>query len=109
VLVVVDVVPGVAVIPVDVVDVVLVGDRGVAAAGLVHVHVPEVRDVRFGGRERDVHVVLVDVVDVAVVQEVHMVLVRHGGVAAEAIVHVGMRVERAVRGGVGHRFLRHSR
>ena len=45
VLVVVDVVPSVAVVPVDVVDVVLVGDGRVSAAVLVHVHVSRVRDV----------------------------------------------------------------
>jgi hypothetical protein len=109
VLVVVDVVPGVAVVAVDVVEVILVRNRRVPAAGLVHVHVPGVRNVRFGGREGVVHVVLVNVVDVAVVQEVHVVLVGHRGVAAEAVVHVRMRVERLVRGGVGHRFLRPPR
>jgi hypothetical protein len=106
------VVPGVAVVPVDVVDVVLVGDRGVAAADLVHVHVPLVGDVRFGAREHAfqvVHVVFVNVVDVAVVQEVHVVLVLHRGMAAEAVVRVGMLLQRLVGNGVGHRFLRRSR
>jgi hypothetical protein len=112
VLVVVNVMARVAVVPVDVVDVVLVSDSGVAAAILVHVHVPRVGDMRFGAREHAVqvvHVVFVNVVDVAVVQEVHVVLVRHRGVAAEAVVHVGMLLQRLVGNGVGHRFLRRSR
>jgi hypothetical protein len=112
VLVVVDVVPRVAVVPVDVVDVVLVGDRGVPAAVLVHVHVPGVRDVSFrarGNALRIVHVVFVDVVDVPVVQEVDVVLVRHRGVAAEAVVHVRVLLERVMGDGVGHRNLRASR
>jgi hypothetical protein len=108
VLVVVDVVPGVAVVPVDVVDVVLVGDGTVPATVLVHVHVPGVREVVTGAL-RFVHVVLVDMVDVAFVQEVHVILVGHRGVPAEAVVHVGVGVERTVRDGVGHRFLRRSR
>jgi hypothetical protein len=109
VLVVVDVMPRVPMSPMDEVDVVLVGDRRVPAAVLVHVHVTGVREVGVGVRQRIVHVVLVDVVDVTVVQEVHVILVRHRGVAAEAVVHVGMPVERAMRGGVGHRVLRRSR
>jgi hypothetical protein len=109
VLVVVDVVAGVAVVPVDVVDVILVGDRGVPATVIVHVHVTGVLEMLVGGRERVVHVVLVDMMDVTVVQEVHVVLVGHRGMAAEAVVQVGMQVRRAVRGGVGHRFLRRSR
>jgi hypothetical protein len=109
VLVVVDVVPDVAMVPVDVVDVVLVGDGRVPAAVLVHVHVAGVSEMRAGGPWRVVHVVLVDVMDVTVVQEVHVVLVRHRGVPAEAVVRVGMPVERAVWGGVGHRVLRRSR
>jgi hypothetical protein len=62
-----------------------------------------------GVRERIVHVVFVEVVDVAVMQEVHVVLVRHRGVAAEAVVDVGMAIEREMGRGVGHRFLRRSR
>jgi hypothetical protein len=54
-------------------------------------------------------VVHVDVVDVTFVQEVHVILVRHRGVPAEAVVHVGVGVERTVLDGVGHRFLRRSR
>jgi hypothetical protein len=103
VLVVVDVMPRVPMSPMDEVDVVLVGDRRVPAAVLMNVHVTGVREVGVGVRQRIVHVVLVDVVDVTVVQEVHR------GVAAEAVVHVGMPVERAMRGGVGHRVLRRSR
>ena len=53
--------------------------------------------------------VLVNVVDVAVVEEVHVVLVRHRGVAAEAVVHVGVLLQRLVGCGVGHRYLRAPR
>jgi hypothetical protein len=116
VLVVVDVVPRVAVIAVDVVEMVFVGDRCVAAAVLVHVHVPRVRNVSAGAgkgaREhvvQVVHVVLVDMVNVAVVEEVHVVLVRHRGVAAEAVVDVRVLLQRPVGSGVGHRYLRAPR
>jgi hypothetical protein len=108
VLVVVDVMPDVAVVPVDEVDVILVGDRGVPAAVLVDVHVPGVRDVR-PRHLGVVDVVLVDVVDMPVVQEVDVVLVRHRGVAAEPVVHVRVQLEGVVRGGIGHRNLRPSR
>jgi hypothetical protein len=112
VLVVVNVMARVAVVAVDVVEMVLVGDRCVAAAILVHVHVPRVRNVGFGAGElavQVVHVVFVNVMDVAVVQEVHVVIVRHRGVAAIAVVHVGMLLQRMVGNGVGHRYLRQSR
>jgi hypothetical protein len=116
VLVVVDVVARVAMVAVDVVEMVLVGDRRVAAAILVHVHVPRVRDVGVGAskgaREHAVQVVdvvLVNVVDVAVVEEVHVILVRHRGMAAEAIVHVRMLLQRLVGNGVNHRNLRGPR
>jgi hypothetical protein len=116
VLVVVDVVPRVAMVAVDVVEMVLVGDRHVAAAVLVHVHVPRVRNVEVqssrGAREHAVQVVdvvFVDVVDVAVVEEVHMVIVRHRGVPAEAVVDVSVQLQRPVRSGVGHRYLRAPR
>jgi len=112
VLVVVDVVSGVAMIPVDVVEVVLVGHRDVPAAIPVDVHVARVRDVA----ARDVHdpvrlvdVVLVDVVDVPVVQEVDVVLVRHRGMPAVAVVDVRVLRDRVVNGGVGHRNLRRPR
>lgn len=111
-----DVVPRVAVVAVDVVEMVLVGDHRVAAAVLVHVHVPRVRNVGVGARKgarehavQVVHVVFVNVVDVAIVQEVDVVLVRHRGVAAEAVVHVVMLLERLVGSGVGHRYLRSPR
>jgi hypothetical protein len=128
VLVVVDMVPGVAVITVHVVEMALVGDRHVATAILVHVHVPRMRDVGAWARGHalqvvdvvlvhvvdmavveEVHVVLVDVVDVAVVEEVHVVLVWHRGVAAEAVVHVGVLLQRLMRSGVDHRYLRAPR
>jgi len=109
VLVVVDVVPRVAVVAVDVVQVVVVGHRAVPAAGLVDVHVPGMRNVA-GRRSRGafdlVDVVLVDVVDVAVVQEVDVVVVRDGGVPAEPVVDVLVLPEGVVGGGVGHQVLR---
>jgi hypothetical protein len=112
VLVVVDVVPGVAVITVHVVEMALVGDRHVATAILVHVHVPRMRDVGVrarGNALQVVDVVLVHVVEMAIVEEVHVVLVRHRGVAAEAVVHVGVLLQRLMRSGVDHRYLRAPR
>jgi exosome complex RNA-binding protein Csl4 len=111
-LVVVDVVPRVAMVPVDVVEVVLVRHRNVPAVIPVDVHVARVRDVL----ARDVHdpvrvvdVVLVDVVDVPVVQEVDVVLVRHRGMPAVAVVDVRVLRKRVVNGGVGHLNLRTPR
>jgi hypothetical protein len=109
VLVVVDVMPGVAMVAVDVVDVVLVGDRGVPAAILVDVHVAGVREV--APRDGEdlvgvVHVILVDVVDVPVVQEVDVVLVGDRGVPAEPVVDVRVLLDGMMRDGVGHRNLR---
>jgi hypothetical protein len=116
VLVVVDVVPRVTMVAVDVVEMILVGHRDVAAAVLVHVHVPRVRDMGVGTchRVREhvvpvVDVVFMDVVDVAVVEEVHVVLVGQRGVTAEAVVHVGVLLERPVGSVVGHRYLRAPR
>ena len=107
VLVVVDVVPRVPMIAVHVVDMVVVSDRGVSAAGLVDVHVPGVRDV---GAEISpgllVDVVLVDVVDMPVVEEVHVVVVGDRRVPAEPVVGMGMPLDRVVGSGVGHRYLR---
>ena len=105
VLVVVDFVPGVAVVPVDVVDMVQVGHGRMAAAVLVHVHVSGVRDVPDSPYELLVDVIAVDEVDVAVVEEVHVILVRNGRVPAEAIVDMGVLIERMMRGGAGHRYL----
>ena len=102
-----DVVPGVPMIAVHVVDMVVVSDRGVSAAGLVDVHVPGVGDV---GAEISpgllVDVVLVDVVDVPVVEEVHVVVVGDGRVPTEPVVGVGMSLQRVVGSGVCHRYLR---
>jgi hypothetical protein len=112
VLVVVDVMPGVAVVPVDVVEVVLVGDRGMPAAVLVDVHVAVVREVahRDGEDLVDVvHVVLVDVVDVPVVQEVDVALVGDRGMPTEPVVNVRVLLDGVMRGGVGHRNLRFPR
>ena len=100
--------PDVPVVPVDVVDVLLVVDDRMAAAILVHVHVSRVCDMH----DVDglfVDVVTVDEVDVAVVQEVHMIVVRNGRVPAEAVVDMWVLVEGMMRGGVGHRYLRLSR
>jgi hypothetical protein len=112
VLVVVDVVPRVAMIPVDVVEVVLVGHRDVPAAIPVDVHVARVREV--AARDVDdpvrvVDVILVDVVDVPVVQEVDVVIVRHRGMPAVAVVDVRVLRERVVRRRGGHRNLRGPR
>lgn len=103
-----DLVPGVAVVPMNVVDVALVGDGLVPAARVVHVHVPDVLQVLPGGY-RLVHVVLVNVVNVAVVQEVDVVTVRYRGVATEPVVQVWMRIRRSVSRSVGHRNLRPAR
>ena len=111
-LVVVDVVPGVAVITVHVVEMALMGDRHVATTILVHVHVPRMRDVGVRARANAlqvVHVVLVHVVDMAIVEEVHVVLMRHRGVTAEAVVHVGVLLQRLMGSGIDHRFLRAKR
>jgi hypothetical protein len=111
-----DVMPRVAVVAVDVVEVALVRHRDVAAAIRVHVHVPGVRNVGGGARNRTrehpiqvVHVVLVNVVNVAVMEEVHVVLVRHRRMAAEAVVDVGVLLQRPVGSVVGHRYLRAPR
>jgi hypothetical protein len=81
----------------------------VATAILVHVHVPRMRDVGVrarGNALQVVDVVLVHVVDVAIVEEVHVVLVWHRSVAAEAVVHVGVLLQGLMGSGVGHRCLR---
>jgi hypothetical protein len=107
VLVVVDVVPRVAVRAVDVVDVVLVADRLVAAPLAMRVHVPGVRQVGVRGRAGlGVHVVVVDPVRMAVVEVVDVVAVLQGRVSAAGSVLVGMRLERLVRIRFGHRYLR---
>jgi hypothetical protein len=99
-----DVMADVAVIAVDIVDVVAVDDRFVAAPVGVDVHVPGVGQVKpcpVDRGPRVVHVVVMDVMDLPVVEEVHVSLVRDGGVAAEAVVDVRVLVETAVRG-AGH-------
>jgi hypothetical protein len=105
VLVVVDVVPGVAVVPVDVVDVAQVGDGRMAAAVLVHVHVSGVRDVADRLCGLLVDVIAVHEVDVAVVDVVHVILVRNGRVPAEAVVDMRVLIVRMMRGVAGHRYL----
>ena len=105
-LVVVDVVPGVAVAAVDVVEVVAVRHGRVAAPLGVDVHVAGVREmvadeVGRGG----VDVVLVHVVDVPIVEEVDVTLVRHRGVAAEPIMGVGVLLE-GQAGRLAHRSAR---
>jgi hypothetical protein len=112
VLVVVDVVPGVPVAAVDVVQVALVRDRGMPAPLRVDVHVAGMREVarpQIDDRVDVVDVILVDVVDVAVVQEVDVILVRDGGMPAEPIVDVSVLFELQVGRGIGHRNLRRPR
>ena len=104
-LVVVDFVPGVAVVPVDVVDVVQVGDGRMAAAVLVHVHVSGVRDVPDSLYGLLVDLIAVDGVDAAVVEDVHVIPVRNGRVPAEGVVDMRVLIERMMRGGAGHRYL----
>jgi hypothetical protein len=101
-----DVVTGVAVVPVRVVDVVPMDNDRMAAAILMHVHVPGVRDVGRGICRRLVHVIAMDVVDMAVMQEVGVILVRHRRMPAEALVDVRVLLDRMMGGGVGHRYLR---
>jgi hypothetical protein len=52
-----------------------------------------------------VDVIAVDEVDVAVVKEVHVILVRNDRVPAEAVVDMGVLIVRMMRGGAGHRYL----
>jgi len=101
-----DVVTGVAVVTVHVVDVVPVADDRMAAAILVDVHVACVGDVSRRTRGRLVHVIAVDVVDMAVMQEVGVILVRHRRMSTEALVDVRVLLDRMMRGGVSHRYLR---
>lgn len=103
-LVVMGAVDHVAVGPVDEVVVAEVGDRRVAASRSVHVHVATVLDV--DGRRGPV-VELVDVpsmgmVDMAIVDEVEVVLVREHRVAAQPVMLVRVLGGGAVDGGVGH-------
>jgi hypothetical protein len=97
------------VLPVDVVDVVQMGDGRMAAAVVVHVHVSGVRHVRDGLCRLLVDMIAVDEVDLAVMQEVHVVLVRDGRVAAETVVDMRVLIERLMRSGAGHRYLRPPR
>jgi hypothetical protein len=90
----VDVVPGVAMAAVDVVEVVAVRHGRVPARLGVDVHVAGVREMVTDEVGRgSVDVVLVHVVDVPVVEEVDVALVRHRGVAAEPVVGVGVLLE----------------
>jgi hypothetical protein len=87
----------VAMVTVDVVDVVLVGQRRVTTVHGVHVHVAGVREVRRAWRGGDVvHVVAVDVVEVALVNEVEMIVVRDRGVSAIPVVHMRVQIVRLV-------------
>jgi phage tail sheath gpL-like len=89
VLVVVGRVPDVAVLAVDEVEVIVVGDRRVPAAVGVDVHVPAMGQVPvLAGRGDVVHVIVVGVVDVAVVQEIQVIVVGDRRMAAKAIVRV---------------------
>jgi hypothetical protein len=101
VLVVVDVMAGVPMGAVHVVDVVAMRDGGMTAPVRVDVHVPGVRQVvpaEVDGAGIDV--VGVDVVNMPIVEEVHVIVVGHGRVPAVPVVAVGMLLWR--QGGVGH-------
>lgn len=100
-LVVVDAVPRVAVDPVTVVHVILVGDRLVAAARPMDVHVARVREVeRIERRGRLVHVVRLQVVDVPVMEVVEMIPVGDGRVATPRVMVVIVAGVRRVRMGL---------
>ena len=88
-----------AVVPVDIVNVVPMGDDLMAATVLVHVHVPCVIDVPDEIRWLLVHVIIVDDVYVTVVEEVHVILVRHGRVPAEAVVDMRVPIDRKMWAG----------
>jgi hypothetical protein len=93
VLVVVGVMPSVAVDPVQVVVVIRVPDRAMAARRTVDVHVAEVGDVRRRAcrvLDHVVDVVAVRKVHTAVVQEVDVVVMRQRRVAAEPVMPMGM-------------------
>jgi hypothetical protein len=109
VLVVVDVVTDVTVVAVHVVDVVEVGHGRVATTTLVHVHVSDVRGVLGEILGLLVHVIAVNEVDVAVVQEVDVTFVRDRRVPAEPFVNVRMLVRSKMLGVGRHRHLRRSR
>jgi len=107
VLVVVGGVADVAMRPVDEVDVIVVGHRRVPAIVGMHVHMPAVGHVLVCNAVVDVvHVIVMRVVDMAIVQEVEMIVVLHGGVAAEAIVLVLVVVVGLVGGGLHGHILR---
>ncbi len=105
VLVVVRAVHHVAVHAVHVVLVARVADRRMAAARPVHVHVSGMAHVaaRIGIVVDIVDMVAVAMMDVAVVQEVDMVIVRDGGMPAETVVLVRMLGGGVVGDRVGHR------
>lgn len=87
-LVVVVAVSGVKVPVVQIIDVVAMGDRGVATVGPVHVIVLGVFDARV--RVASVPMVVVSMMEVAVVDVVDVVAVGHGHVPAVGTMDVGM-------------------
>ena len=93
-LVVVGVVGGVAMLSMHVVDVVVMGDRGMATVLGVDMHVSVVRQVHLVDRivavGQLVDVVRAGRVDMAVMEVVDVVLMRHRGMAAPLIVDVRM-------------------
>jgi hypothetical protein len=105
VLVVVRGVADVAVVAVDEVEVVAVRDGRVAAPVHVDVHVAVVRDVRRIRWSAIVHVVVMGMVDVPVVQEVHVVVMGHDRVTTEAIVLVRVPVVGRMDVVIGHGWL----
>lgn len=89
VLVVVDVVSRVAMDAVPVVDVIPVRDRLVPATRAVDVHVAGMWEVeRVEGARHVVHVVGIKVVDVALVEEVEVVVMRDGGMTTPAVMEM---------------------
>jgi hypothetical protein len=72
-------------------------------------HVSGVRGVRDGVDGLLVDVIAVNAVDVAVVEEVHVIPVRNGRVPAEAVMDMRVLAMGLMRAGPGHRYLRPPR
>ncbi len=90
----------VAMRPVDEVEVIVVGHRLVPAIVGMHVHVPAVRQmVHWDGVRNVVHMIAVGVMDVAVVQEVEVIVVLDRRVPTESIMGVLVFVVRPMSHG----------
>ena len=101
-LVVVVAVAGVTVLAVLVVDVAGMLDRGMAAGGAVDVHVAGVAQMERGHRGGDIiHVIDVEVMDVAIVEVVQVVPMGDGRVTAPRVMLVVVRGVRLMLGGGG--------